>query len=218
MRLPGQEEHRSGRVGWLRAAVLGADDGIASTASLMIGVAASSAPKGAILVSGVAGLVAGAMSMAVGEYVSVSSQRDAERADIERERRELAGQPQAELDELATIYVKRGLDKDLAMKVAEQLSVRDRLGAHMRDELGIDQAASLVRCRRHGYRPQALRPLPWFQSWLFLLRPRLSVSPRSQGYRWRVLRLSARLVVISAARRLAVHRFESPSAAPWRWQ
>jgi len=141
MRLPGQEEHRSGRVGWLRAAVLGADDGIASTASLMIGVAASSAPKGAILVSGVAGLVAGAMSMAVGEYVSVSSQRDAERADIERERRELAGQPQAELDELATIYVKRGLDKDLAVKVAEQLSVRDRLGAHMRDELGIDQAA-----------------------------------------------------------------------------
>ena len=141
MRLPGQEEHRSGRVGWLRAAVLGADDGIASTASLMIGVAASSAPKGAILVSGVAGLVAGAMSMAVGEYVSVSSQRDAERADIERERRELAGQPQAELDELATIYVKRGLDKDLAMKVAEQHSVRDRLGAHMRDELGIDQAA-----------------------------------------------------------------------------
>jgi VIT1/CCC1 family predicted Fe2+/Mn2+ transporter len=141
MRLPGQEEHRSGRVGWLRAAVLGADDGIASTASLMIGVAASSAPKGAILVSGVAGLVAGAMSMAVGEYVSVSSQRDAERADIERERRELAGQPQAELDELATIYVKRGLDKDLAMKVAEQLSIRDRLGAHMRDELGIDQAA-----------------------------------------------------------------------------
>ena len=140
MRL-GQEEHRSGRVGWLRAAVLGADDGIASTASLIIGVAASSAPKGAILVSGVAGLVAGAMSMAVGEYVSVSSQRDAERADIERERRELTGQPQAELDELATIYVKRGLDKDLAMKVAEQLSVRDRLGAHMRDELGIDQAA-----------------------------------------------------------------------------
>jgi len=141
MRVPGQEEHRSGRVGWLRAAVLGADDGIASTASLMIGVAASSAPKGAILVSGVAGLVAGAMSMAVGEYVSVSSQRDAERADIERERRELTGQPQAELDELATIYVKRGLDRDLAMKVAEQLSVRDRLGAHMRDELGIDQAA-----------------------------------------------------------------------------
>ncbi len=107
----------------------------------MIGVAASSAPKGAILVAGVAGLVAGSMSMAVGEYVSVSSQRDAEQADIERETRELTGQPQAELRELAMIYVKRGLEKELAMQVAEQLSARDRLGAHMRDELGIDQAS-----------------------------------------------------------------------------
>jgi VIT1/CCC1 family predicted Fe2+/Mn2+ transporter len=107
----------------------------------MIGVAASSASKEAILIAGVAGLVAGAMSMAVGEYVSVSSQRDAERADVEREKQELAGEPQAELQELATIYVKRGLEKDLAMKVAEQLSARDRLGAHMRDELGIDQSS-----------------------------------------------------------------------------
>lgn len=123
------------------AAVLGSDDAIVSTASLMIGVAASSASQGAILVAGVAGLVAGAMSMAVGEFVSVSSQRDAERADIELEKRELAGQPQAELNELAMIYVKRGLDKALALKVAEQLSAHDRLGAHMRDELGIDQAA-----------------------------------------------------------------------------
>jgi len=104
------------------------------------------------------------------------------------------------------------------MKVAEQLSVRDRLGAHMRDELESTRPPSLVRCRRHGYRPQALRPLPWFQSWLFLLRPRLSVSPRSQGYRWRVLRLSARLVVISAARRLAVHRFGVAVGGAWRWQ
>jgi VIT1/CCC1 family predicted Fe2+/Mn2+ transporter len=135
------EMHRSGRAGWLRAAVLGSDDAIVSIASLMIGVAASSASKEAILIAGVAGLVAGAMSMAVGEYVSVSSQRDAERADVEREKKELAGQPQAELQELATIYVKRGLEKDLAMKVAEQLSARDRLGAHMRDELGIDQSA-----------------------------------------------------------------------------
>ena len=135
------EMHRSGRVGWLRAAVLGSDDAIVSTASLMIGVAAASASKGAILVAGVAGLVAGAMSMAVGEYVSVSSQRDAEQADIGREKGELTAEPQAELQELATIYVKRGLDKDLAMKVAEQLSAHDRLGAHMRDELGIDQAA-----------------------------------------------------------------------------
>jgi len=107
----------------------------------MIGVAASSASREAVFIAGVAGLVAGAMSMAVGEYVSVSSQRDAEKADVEREKRELAGDPQAELQELATIYVKRGLEKDLAMKVAEQLSARDRLGAHMRDELGIDQSA-----------------------------------------------------------------------------
>jgi VIT1/CCC1 family predicted Fe2+/Mn2+ transporter len=107
----------------------------------MIGVAASSASKGGVLIAGIAGLVAGSMSMAVGEYVSVSSQRDAERADIEIERRELAGEPGAELRELAAIYVKRGLDKDLAMQVAEQFSARDRLAAHMRDELGIDQAA-----------------------------------------------------------------------------
>jgi vacuolar iron transporter family protein len=121
--------------------VLGSDDAVVSTSSLMIGVAASSASKEAILIAGVAGLVAGAMSMAAGEYVSVSSQRDAEQADIEIEKRELAGQPQAELTELAMIYVKRGLDRDLAMKVAEQLSAHDRLAAHMRDELGIDQAS-----------------------------------------------------------------------------
>jgi VIT1/CCC1 family predicted Fe2+/Mn2+ transporter len=107
----------------------------------MIGVAASSASREAVLIAAVAGLVAGAMSMAVGEYVSVSAQRDAERADVERETRELAHQPRAELNELALIYVKRGLDKELAMKVAEQLSTRDRLGAHLRDELGIDQAS-----------------------------------------------------------------------------
>jgi VIT1/CCC1 family predicted Fe2+/Mn2+ transporter len=138
----GQTEiHRSGRSGWLRAAVLGSDDAIVSTASLMIGVAASSAPEAAILVAGVAGLVAGAMSMAVGEYVSVSSQRDAVQADIGLEKRELAAMPKAELQELASIYVKRGLEKELALKVAEQLSAHDRLGAHMRDELGIDQAS-----------------------------------------------------------------------------
>ena len=138
---PHGEKHQSGRAGWLRAAVLGSDDAIVSTASLMIGVLASSASREAALIAGVAGLVAGAMSMAVGEYVSVSSQRDAERADIAREKGELAGQPQAELRELAAIYVKRGLDETLAMKVAEQLSAHDRLGAHMRDELGIDQTA-----------------------------------------------------------------------------
>jgi vacuolar iron transporter family protein len=138
---PHGEQHQSARAGWLRAAVLGSDDAIVSTASLMVGVLASSASQGATLVAGVAGLVAGSMSMAVGEYVSVSSQRDAERADIKREDRELSQHPQAELRELAAIYVKRGLGEELAMKVAEQLSAHDRLGSHMRDELGIDQAS-----------------------------------------------------------------------------
>ena len=141
MSRPDGEVHRSGRAGWLRAAVLGSDDAIVSTASLMIGVAAAAASKEAILIAGVAGLVAGAMSMAVGEYVSVSSQRDAEQADIEVEKRELAGEPEAELRELAMIYMKRGLDRDLAMKVAEQFSAHDRLSAHVRDELGIDPNA-----------------------------------------------------------------------------
>jgi VIT1/CCC1 family predicted Fe2+/Mn2+ transporter len=135
------ERHRSGSTGWLRAAVLGSNDAIVSTASLMLGVAASNASREATLIAGVAGLVAGAMSMAVGEFVSVSSQRDAEEADIAREKEELATQPHAELRELAGIYVKRGLDAELAMKVAEQLSARDRLGAHLRDELGLDHAA-----------------------------------------------------------------------------
>jgi VIT1/CCC1 family predicted Fe2+/Mn2+ transporter len=135
------ESHRSGRTPWLRAAVLGSDDAIVSTASLMVGVAASAASKEAVLVAGIAGLVAGSMSMAVGEYVSVSSQRDAEEADVEREKGELKAQPEAELQELATIYVQRGLDRDLAMKVAVQLSARDRLGAHLRDELDIQPKA-----------------------------------------------------------------------------
>ena len=134
------EAHRSGRAGWLRAAVLGSDDAIVSTASLMLGVAAASASRAAVLVAGVAGMVAGAMSMAVGEYVSVASQRDAEQADVDQERRELSQQPAAELRELATFYVKRGLDEALATRVAEQLSAHDGLGAHMRDELGIDPA------------------------------------------------------------------------------
>jgi VIT1/CCC1 family predicted Fe2+/Mn2+ transporter len=135
-----KEEHRSGRAVWLRAAVLGADDGVVSISSLVIGVAASSASQQAILLAGVAGLVAGSMSMAVGEYVSVSAQRDAEEADVARETRELAAQPGAELAELARIYVRRGLDETLALSVAEQLTRSDRLAAHLRDELGIDQA------------------------------------------------------------------------------
>jgi VIT1/CCC1 family predicted Fe2+/Mn2+ transporter len=135
------EGHRSGRAVWLRAAVLGSDDAIVSVSSLMIGVAASAASRESILIAGVAGLVAGAMSMAVGEYVSVSSQRDSEQADIVRERRELDADPEAELQELAAIYAERGLDRELAMQVAKQLSARDELGTHLRDELGIDPTA-----------------------------------------------------------------------------
>jgi VIT1/CCC1 family predicted Fe2+/Mn2+ transporter len=133
-----REHHRSGDTGWLRAAVLGSNDAIVSTASLMMGVAAADAGRDAILVAGTAGLVAGAMSMAVGEYVSVSAQRDAEEVDVEIEREELAEDPDAELQELAAIYRKRGLDQELAQRVAEQLSAKDRLAAHLRDELGIE--------------------------------------------------------------------------------
>src|SRR5436190_18592519 len=136
-----REIHRSGRSGWLRAAVLGSNDAIVSTASLMMGIAATHASTDAILISGFAALSAGAMSMAVGEYVSVSSTADAEAADIAREKQELVESPDAELQELAGIYHKRGLDKDLAMKVAKQLSAHDSLGAHLRDELGIEEAS-----------------------------------------------------------------------------
>ena len=140
MRTRHLERHRTERVGWLRAAVLGANDGVLSTASLVLGVAAAEASRSAVVVAGVAGLVAGAMSMAAGEYVSVSSQSDTERADLERERRELASGGTAEHDELAAIYVSRGLEPVLARKVAEQLMARDALAAHARDELGISAA------------------------------------------------------------------------------
>jgi len=138
--LPHRERHRFERIGWLRAAVLGANDGIVSTASLMIGVAASSASTSAIAIAGIAGLVAGAMSMAVGEYVSVSSQRDTELADIRKEEAELKKAPDLELNELTHIYVQRGLELGLARSVAEQLTAADPLGAHLRDELGITHA------------------------------------------------------------------------------
>lgn len=134
------ERHRTHRIGWLRAAVLGANDGIVSTASLVLGVAAAGANSQSILVAGVAGLVAGAMSMAAGEYVSVSSQADTERADLDRESKELAANPEHEHAELMAIYVKRGLDAALASNVATQLMQHDALGAHGRDELGISDA------------------------------------------------------------------------------
>ena len=133
------ETHRVSRVGWLRASVLGANDGIVSTASLIVGVVAAGSGRTEVLIAGLAGLVAGAMSMAAGEYVSVSSQSDAEQADLARERAELATQPEAEREELAQIYVGRGVSPDLAREVAVQLMEKDALGAHARDELGISE-------------------------------------------------------------------------------
>jgi VIT1/CCC1 family predicted Fe2+/Mn2+ transporter len=146
MRTSHRERHRTERIGWLRAAVLGANDGIVSTASLIVGVAAAGASRGEVLVAGVAGLVAGAMSMAAGEYVSVSSQADTEDADLARERHELATDERYERRELASIYVERGLEPSLAAQVAEQLMAHDALAAHARDELGIsdDQRARPV--------------------------------------------------------------------------
>jgi VIT1/CCC1 family predicted Fe2+/Mn2+ transporter len=134
------EHHVVERLGWLRAAVLGANDGLLSTSSLIIGVASAQGTHQSVLIAGISGLVAGAMSMAAGEYVSVSSQSDSEQADLGRERQELSEDRDGELNELAGIYVKRGLDKPLALQVAEQLMARDALGAHARDELGISPA------------------------------------------------------------------------------
>jgi len=134
-----RESHRTKHIGWLRAAVLGANDGIVSTASLLVGVAAAGAGRSELLLAGVAGLVAGAMSMAAGEYVSVSSQADTEQADLARERAVLGAQPEHEHRELAAIYVGRGLTPELATQVARQLMVHDALGAHARDELGISE-------------------------------------------------------------------------------
>ncbi|MBA3067602.1 MAG: VIT family protein [Hyphomonas sp.] len=133
------ERHAFERIGWLRAAVLGANDGIVSTASLILGVAAAEASRGSILTAGIAALVGGAMSMAAGEYVSVSSQSDTEAADMEREKRELKEDPEAELEELTGIYVQRGLQPALALEVARQLTAHDPLKAHLRDELGISE-------------------------------------------------------------------------------
>jgi len=143
---PSSERHYTHRIGWLRAAVLGANDGIVSTASLVVGVAAAHSSRASVLVAGVAGLVAGAMSMATGEYVSVSSQADTEKADLARERRELTAMPDAELRELQDIYIDRGLDEKLALQVAQQLTRHDVLAAHAREELGLSA-------------PHAARPL-----------------------------------------------------------
>ena len=141
-RLAHSGTHMVHRIGWLRTAVLGANDGLVSTSSLVVGVAAAGSGRPEVLIAGLAGLVAGAMSMAAGEYVSVSSQTDAEQADLARETNELAQQPEAELEELTRIYVNRGLDRELAAKVAAQLTERDALGSHARDELGISETVT----------------------------------------------------------------------------
>lgn len=175
------ERHRSNRTGWLRAAVLGSNDAIVSTAGLMMGVAAANEPKDGIIVAGFAGLFAGAMSMAVGEYVSVSSQRDAEQADIAREKEELAKSPEAELHELAGIYVHRGLHKELAMQVAKELTAKDHLGAHLRDELGIDA--------HNGARPLQAAWISAVSFAVFALVPILAILVAPRG--WRIEILSA---------------------------
>jgi len=140
--LPHRERHRVDRIGWLRASVLGANDGIVSTASLIVGVAAAGGTRSSILIAGFAGMVAGATSMAAGEYVSVSSQSDSEKAELARESQELRDDPAFEREELAQIYVHRGLDPALAAQVADQLMAKDALGAHLRDELGISEVTA----------------------------------------------------------------------------
>lgn len=155
-----RERHRTDRIGWLRAAVLGANDGIVSTASLVVGVAAADSPTSDILIAGVAGLVAGAMSMAAGEYVSVSSQADTESADLDRERKELATDGEAELNELAAIYASRGVEPSLARQVAEQLMAHDALATHARDELGISDMTTARPCRRRWPQQQLLPLVP----------------------------------------------------------
>ena len=170
--MPAKEHHRIFRSNWLRAAVLGANDGIVSTASLITGVAAAQAAHGAILTSGLAGLVAGALSMAAGEYVSVRSQADTEAADLRLEQRSLKRNSGEELAELTEIYVQRGLSPDLAAQVASQLTHHDALDAHARDELGILLHNRAVRCRRPWRRQpvsRAARPCPW--RWRRLRRP-----------------------------------------------
>jgi VIT1/CCC1 family predicted Fe2+/Mn2+ transporter len=167
------ERHKTDRIGWLRAAVLGANDGTVSTASLVLGVAAAGASSNSILIAGIAGLVAGAMSMAAGEYVSVSSQADTERADPNRERHELATQPQSEHNELAAIYVRRGLGAEPASEVATQLMAHDALGAHARDELGVSESMTARPGKRHWPRLLPLQSAPPCLSWLFSWRRRL---------------------------------------------
>ncbi len=188
------ESHFVNRIGWLRAAVLGANDGILSTASLIVGVAAATATQNEVLIAGVAGLVAGAMSMAAGEYVSVSSQSDSEQADLKGERTELTENPEFELDELAEIYVKRGVDRDLARQVARQLMTKDALCAHAHDELGISEITTARPVQAAltsavSFSVGAAMPCSWS-----LCRPRARLSSSCPLRHWAFSHFSARLV------------------------
>lgn len=176
-RLSHSEIHMVHRIGWLRAAVLGANDGIVSTASLLVGVASAGSTRTAVLVAGLAGLVAGAMSMAAGEYVSVSSQADAEKADIARETRELRETPDVELDELTRIYVERGLDGDLARQVATQLMEQDALGAHARDELGVSEKVTTNPLQAALVSAMTFAAGAAFPLFVALLVPRYFITP-----------------------------------------
>ena len=212
-----RERHRTERIGWLRAAVLGANDGIVSTASLIVGVAAASAGRNEILVAGVAGMVAGAMSMAAGEFVSVSSQLDTERADVAREREELATQPEFEKRELAAIYVGRGLTPELATQVADQLMAHDALSAHSRDELGLSEAV--------GARPvqAALTSAATFAVGAALpLVTALGAPPPYVVHLWRLRRYCVSRRSAHYRRGRAGHACSGlrrgwPSGEPWRW-
>jgi vacuolar iron transporter family protein len=188
------ESHFVNRIGWLRAAVLGANDGILSTAGLIVGVAAAAARQNEVLIAGVAGLVAGAMSMAAGEYVSVSSQSDSEQADLARERRELNENPEFELEELTEIYVKRGVDRNLARQVAQQLMAKDALSAHAHDELGISEITTARPMQTAltsavSFSVGAAMPLL-----MVVVSPRARLSPSCPLRRWSFSHFSARLV------------------------
>ena len=211
------ERHRAGRTGWLRAAVLGANDGILSTASLVLGVAAANGSRSSVLIAGIAGLVAGAMSMAAGEYVSVHSQKDTEDADLALERTELRTDDSGEHKELAAIYVGRGLDPALAKKVADQLMAHDALGAHARDELGISATlearpiqAALASAASFTF--GAAMPLI-VTAWS---RERVSCSS-SRRRRCSCLRVSGRWRRERAAREWRPAPYGSPSGVRWRW-
>jgi VIT1/CCC1 family predicted Fe2+/Mn2+ transporter len=202
------ERHRSSRIGWLRAAVLGANDGIVSTASLLVGVAAAHASHDSMLVTGLAGLVAGAMSMAAGEYVSVHSQADTENADLARERAELTAEPAAEHRELTAIYVSRGLEPELARQVAEQLMQHDALGAHARDELGISESMSA--------RPvqAALSSAASFAVGAALPLAVAALAPQAQSIAW----IAALSLVFLAALGVTAARVGGANAAVGAWR